>query len=405
MLRLFNSLGKKTEPFTPVNKNYVSLFTCGPSVYQKSHIGNFRTFLFEDILARYLEFSGYRVIRGLNFTDIEDKAIQEAERQKTTLGRITAKNIRIFLKEMDLLRMKTPEFLPRASECIHEAAGLIQILMDKQYAYRHRGNVYFDPLRFQGFGRVYGLDLSVWPAKKRRFHRDTYPGVQWNLGDFILWHGYKKGDRYFWDTQIGRGRPGWNVQDAAIVSKYFDETLSLYCGGFDNLFRHHDYTLAILESVRPYSMARFWLHCNHLFVNGEKMSKSRQNIIYIDSLRQSGYSMSEIRFFLLYGHYSERLYYSDRAMGSAAERLRAFRAAVRKIRGIPSSGSSPDKIISRRIKKIFTEHMDNDLRVQDAFDGLYGIIMSRAGTGMNAGEASEIMRTLREIDEVLQVIF
>ncbi|MFZ5906190.1 MAG: class I tRNA ligase family protein [Nitrospirota bacterium] len=405
MLRLFNSLGKKTEPFTPVNKNYVSLFTCGPSVYQKSHIGNFRTFLFEDILARYLEFSGYRVIRGLNFTDIEDKAIQEAERQKTTLGRITAKNIRIFLKEMDLLRMKTPEFLPRASECIHEAAGLIQILMDKQYAYRHRGNVYFDPLRFQGFGRVYGLDLSAWPAKKRRFHRDTYPGVQWNLGDFILWHGYKKGDRYFWDTQIGRGRPGWNVQDAAIVSKYFDETLSLYCGGFDNLFRHHDYTLAILESVRPYSMARFWLHCNHLFVNGEKMSKSRQNIIYIDSLRQSGYSMSEIRFFLLYGHYSERLYYSDRAMGSAAERLRAFRAAVRKIRGIPSSGSSPDKIISRRIKKIFTEHMDNDLRVQDAFDGLYGIIMSRAGTGMNAGEASEIMRTLREIDEVLQVIF
>lgn len=381
------------------------MFTCGPSVYQKSHIGNFRTFLFEDVLARYLEFSGHKIVRGMNFTDIEDKAIQEAARQKTTVRNITEKNIKTFLNEMNLLRMKTPEFLPRASECIHETVGIIQTLLEKQYAYRYRGNVYFDPLRFHGFGKLYGLDMSAWPAKKRRFHKDTYPGIQWNLGDFILWHGYKEGDRYFWDTQIGRGRPSWNVQDAGIVSKYFDETLSVYCGGIDNLFRHHDYSLAILESVRPYQMARFWLHCHHLFVNGKKMSKSRRNILYSDSLRKHGYSMSEIRFFLIYGHYRERLDYSDRAMKSVVERLRAFKAAVRKFGETPRRKSSPENQISQRLKKVFTEHMDNDLRVRDAFTGLYGIIANTSISDLNAGEASGVVKTLREIDEVLQVIF
>ncbi|MDQ7787224.1 MAG: class I tRNA ligase family protein [Thermodesulfovibrionales bacterium] len=405
MLTLYNSLGKKLEPFQPVNKKYVTMFTCGPSVYQKSHIGNFRTFLFEDLLARYLEFSGYKVVRGMNFTDIEDKAIQEAERQQTTVRRITEKNIRVFLNEMDLFRMKPPEFLPRASECIHETAGIIQTLLKKQYAYRYRGNVYFDPLRFCGFGKLYGLDMSEWPAKKQRFHKDTYPGIRWNLGDFILWHGYKEGDRYSWDTQIGKGRPSWNVQDAGIVSKYFDETLSLYCGGIDNLFRHHDYSLAILESVRPYQMARFWLHCHHLYVNGQKMSKSRRNILYSDSLRKHGYSMSEIRFFLIYKHYRERLDYSDRGMKSAVERLRAFKAAVRKFGKIPPRKSSAGNQISRRLTKVFTEHMDNDLQVRHAFDGLHEIIVNTSLSDLNAGEASGAVKTLRKIDEVLQVIF
>ncbi len=140
------------------------------------------------------------------------------------------------------------------------------------------------PLKFPGFGKLFGLDMSKWPKKKVRFHKDTYPGVQWNLGDFILWHGYKDGEKAYWDTGIGRGRPSWNIQDPAMVSRYFDETLSVYCGGIDNLYRHHDYTLAILESIRPYPMARFWLHCHHLLVNGRKMSKSRGNIYYTDML-------------------------------------------------------------------------------------------------------------------------
>jgi cysteinyl-tRNA synthetase len=172
---------------------------------------------------------------------------------------------------MELLRIKIPDYLPRASEAVDEAAEIIGDLLRRGIAYRHGGNIYFDPLTFPGFGAIYGLDMSRWPSRRRRFHKDTYPGIQWNLGDFILWHGYKPGDTLSWETPIGRGRPSWNVQDPAMIIKYFHETLSIYCGGYDNLFRHHDYLKAILESVRPYPMARFWLHGHHLYIEGQKM--------------------------------------------------------------------------------------------------------------------------------------
>ena len=382
------------------------MFTCGPSVYQKAHIGNFKTFLFEDILARYLEYSGYRVRRGMNFTDIEDKSIKEAEKKKTTVDHIATRNIHEFLREMDLLRMKKPDYLPRASECVYEAVDIIECLLDRQIAYWHKGNVYFDPLKYPGFGRLYGLDMSKWPKKKRRFHKDTYPGMHWNIGDFILWHGYKKGEKYFWNTKIGKGRPSWNVQDPSMISKYFRETLSVYCGGIDNLFRHHDYTLAILESVRPYPMAKFWLHCQHLFVNGRKMSKSTGNILYTDSLQKKGYHMSEIRFFLIYGHYRERIDYSDKNMELVTGELRRFRKLVRKIKNKAGLQSySFESRIAQRIKNIFTGNMDDDLNVKKAFDGLYEIISGANTDTLKAGEAAAVIRTLKEIDEVFRVFF
>ena len=257
MLRLFNSLGKKCETFKPVNRKVVTLFNCGPSVYQRSHIGNFRTFLFEDILVRYLEYSGYRVKRGMNVTDVEDKAIKEAEMKKTTIKDLTETNIHRFVQEMSSLRMKTPDYLLRASEAIDEAVEIVEHLLRLKIAYWHHGNVYFDPLTFPRFGELYGLDMTRWPSEKKRFHKDTYPGMQWNLGDFILWRGCKGEETTCWDTRIGRGRPSWNIQDPSMMSKHFHETLSIYCGGHDNLFRHHDYSKAILESIRPYPMARF----------------------------------------------------------------------------------------------------------------------------------------------------
>ncbi len=197
MLKLFNTLGKRIETFHPVNKKIINIFTCGPSVYQRAHIGNFRTFLFEDILVRYLEYSGYRTKRGMNFTDIEDKSIMEAEKRKTTVKYLTGKNIREFIQEMKALKMKIPDYLPKASESIQEAVEIIEFLLKRGTAYRHKGNVYFDPLKFPEFGKLYGLDMSGWPSKRKRFHKDTYPGIQWNMGDFILWHGYIKGKSYY----------------------------------------------------------------------------------------------------------------------------------------------------------------------------------------------------------------
>jgi cysteinyl-tRNA synthetase len=405
MLKLFNSLGKRIEKFRPANKNVVNIFTCGPSVYQRVHIGNFRTFLFEDILVRYLEYSGYSVQRGMTVTDIEDKAIEEAAKRKMGLRRLADENIGRFVKEMKLLRIKIPDFLPRASESIGETVDLIESLLSRKVAYRYGNNVYFDPLKFPGFGKLYGLDMSRWPSRKIRFHKDTYPGMRWNLGDFILWHGYREGDRYYWDTGIGRGRPAWNVQDPAMISRFFDESLSIYCGGIDNLVRHHDYTCAVLESVKPYPAATFWLHCRHLHVDGKKMSKSKGNIYYTDTLLKDGYSADEIRFFLIYGHYLRQLNFSLRTMDSAVGKLREFRNSVQKIQAKGRAREAVPCHVSRGLQSAFKNKMDDDLNVKAAFDELRDLLCGVKAEELKPGEALHVIQTLREIDEVLQVIF
>jgi cysteinyl-tRNA synthetase len=404
MLRLFNTYGKKVMSFRPVNNKVTTIFTCGPSVYQRSHIGNFRTFLFEDVLVRYLEYSGHAVVRGMAITDIEDKAIEEAAKRRTTVKCLVDKNIRAFIREMKLLRMKAPDFLPRASENVEEAAEVIRRLLARGVAYRYKENVYFDPTKYPGFGRLYGVDMAKWPRKKKRFHKDTYPGMRWNLGDFILWHGYRPGDRNYWNTPIGRGRPSWNVQDASMVSRYFDETLSAFCGGIDNLFRHHDYSRAILESLHRYPMARFWLHCHHLLVDGRKMSKSRGNIVYTETLLKEGYSPEEIRFFLVYGHYREDLNYCEQSIKSAVAALRDMKKRIGRIRK-KAGLSRPDEAIVGKIKEVFSKGMDNDLDAMAAFDGLRDMLSRADIHRLNPQEASGIITGMKEIDKVLRVIF
>jgi len=405
LLELFNTLGKRIEAFQPVSKDMVRIFTCGPSVYQKSHIGNFRTFLFEDILVRYLEYSGYRVTRGMNFTDIEDKAIQEAARKKTSLAALTEGNIRAFIREMEAMRMRIPDYMPRASQSVDYAAYIIKRLLDLGVAYWHKGNVYFDPLKYSGFGELYGLDMTQWPAEKRRFHKDTYQGLRWNRGDFILWHGSEEKAGISWDTEIGRGRPAWNTQDPSMIIQHFHDTLSFYCGGIDNLFRHHDYSRAILESIRPYPMAKFWLHCHHLYVDNRKMSKSKGNVYYIDTLLKQGYKLDEIRFFLIYGHYRKRLNFSRKTMGRAVEKLRKFKQAVGTILRQADDGADFDSSAAEETKMAFADKMDSDLDVKGAIDHLQLFLSAMDGKHLNPRAASGVIHALRDIDQVLRVIF
>jgi len=405
MLKLYNTFGRRFEPFRTDGKKQATIFTCGPSVYQRAHIGNFRTFLFEDILVRYLAYSGWQVRRGIAVTDIEDKAVREAEKRGITVTRLTDANIVQFVREMKLLGMKIPEHMPRASACVDESVRIIRTLIRKGIAYEHGGNVYFDPLKVKGFGRLFGLDMKKWPKTKRRFHKDTYPGIQWNYGDFILWHGCEISEAACWDTEIGSGRPSWNVQDPSMVMKYFDGTLSAFCGGSDNLYRHHDYSLAILEAVRPYPMARFWMHGAHLFVNGQKMSKSKGNILYTDSLMKKGYTPREIRFFLMYGHYREKRNYADIVMQVTAQKLRDLRACVASIRKKAGKAGPADCGISRDLTAAFVSAMDNDMQVKDAFDSIRNILHDRDVKTLAPSKAAGIIRTLRKIDEVLQVIF
>lgn len=326
------------------------MYTCGPSVYRQPHIGNYRTFLFEDILQRYLEYLGYEVVRLLTFTDIEDKAIGEAKKEKVSIKEMTQKNVDTFFADAKLLEIESPTYNPRSSTTVDQAAKLIKVLLEKGFAYWHKGNVYFDPLKFKEFGKISKLDMRKWPKKKRRFHKDTYPGMPWNMGDFILWHGYKESDKVYWNTEIGKGRPAWNVQDAAMVTKHLGFNIDIACGGIDNLVRHHDYTVAVAEGFSSEEFAHHWFHGAHLFVEGKKMSKSRGNVYYPADLIRMGYKKEHIRFFLIYGHYRKRLNFTLKKLQRTSRKLDILKNMVSILKKTKATESSKKTCCRDRYK-------------------------------------------------------
>jgi len=387
------------------------MYTCGPSTYQRAHIGNYRTFLFEDILQRYLEYLGYKVKRLITLTDVEDKAIAQAKKENLTIEELTRKNEAVFFRDFKLLKIKPPDYAVRASSAVDQAARLIAQLLEKGYAYwyTYRGekNACFDPLKFSGFGKLAHLDMSKWPKKKRRFHKDTYPGTPWNLGDFILWHGCRQDDVCY-DTQIGSGRPAWNIQDAAIVTKHLGFTIDVACGGIDNLVRHHDYTLAIAEAVSGKQFSRHWLHGGHLFVDGKKMSKSTGNVYYPSDLLEKGFSGEHLRFFLIYGYYREKLNFTVEKLAETSRKLDSLKNMVKELQEPKSDHSNPEmEALTSRIVSEFEGGMNNDLDVKSAFDSVYRTIheLHKMHESLNVKDAKNISNSLRRIDSVLQCIF
>jgi cysteinyl-tRNA synthetase len=392
------------------------MFTCGPSIYQLPHIGNYRTFVFEDILQRYLEYLGYRVARVLAITDIEDKALVEADKQNTPINELTDGNIETFLKELKSLKVKIPDYLPRSSTIINQAVSLIEILIKKGYAYRYthegRKNIYYDPLKFAGFGKLFGLDMTNWPKTKRRFHRDTYRGNRWNRGDFILWHGYKEGDKVYWNTKIGKGRPSWNIQDPAMIPKSFDFNVDIWCSGIDSTYRHHDYIIAIVESITGKPHIRYWLHAAHLIFEGEKMSKSRGNIEYPKDLLATECIWDHIRSFFIYGHYRQKMNFTFKKYNQVCNKLKSFREMVKKLgitQGTKQRSCLEAKKLVKKITKDFEENMNNDLHVKAAFDSMYKTILKlvklKEKQQLSTEDSKEALEKLKAVDYVLQIIF
>jgi len=415
MLHLFNTMSGRKELFEPHEAGKVKMFTCGPSIYRQPHVGNFRSFLWQDVLQRYLEYSGYEVDRVLNFTDVEDKAIAEAEKEGVSILDLTERVSEKFFEDARLLKIKLPERIPRSSTSVDQAVRLIKILMEKGYAYRHGKDIFFDPLKFEGFGRLFKLDMSRWPKEKKRFRRDTYPGRRWNLGDFILWHGFKNGDTVFWDTEIGRGRPSWNIQDPAMITESLGYSIDISCGGVDNLHRHHDYNIAIIEAISGLEFARCWVHGEHLLAAGKKMSKSLGNILYPSDFIKDGYDGRHVRFYLLYGHHRKRLNVTPARVKETAGMLDAFTEMVRKAIGNEGGaevsdghGSAIADLIGGLTRQ-FQDRMDDDLNVKGAFDAVFDvmskIVQARGAGRLSLGNRSMVEDQLRRIDTVLQVIF
>jgi cysteinyl-tRNA synthetase len=414
-LCLKNTMTGRKEIFKPrESAGPVKMFTCGPSIYSWPHIGNYRTFLFEDILQRYLEYLGYTVNRLINFTDVEDKAVQAAQEKGISLKKLTEPVADRFFKDCRLLRIVLPETaVSRSSTSVDQAVHLIQRLMEKGIAYRHGDNIYYDPLKFKGFGKLYGLDMSRWPRKKVRFHKDTYPGHRWNLGDFVLWMGRKekKKDDVSWETALGRGRPSWNVQDPAMITKHLGYRIDISCGGIDNLYRHHDYNIAVIEGVSGKKFANYWLHAEHVLVDGVKMAKSRGNIVYVGDVLDKGFSPRHLRFYLIYGHYRDKLNLNRDRLHLARGRIEAFRDLTEKIAGAGTSPKKSDHRARRRIERLkadFQNRMNDDLDVKGAFDAVYesaeALAKMAAWGGLSAGHRREAAKLLGRIDGVLQIM-
>ncbi|MCF8104211.1 MAG: class I tRNA ligase family protein [Desulfohalobiaceae bacterium] len=409
-LRFYNTRTDKKEPFATREEGRVKLFTCGPSVYRRQHLGNYRTYLFEDVLHKYLEYLGFDVTRVINFTDIEDKAIEQAREEGLSVAELRRPVEEAFFKESKKLGISLPTEIPRASTSVDSSVELIQSLMDRGHAYRHHGDVFFDPLTYKGFGRLFGLDMSRWPKKKVRFRRDTYPGQRWNLGDFILWHKRRQEDgETWWDSRIGQGRPAWNIQDAAIIKKHLGFEIDIHTGGIDNLYRHHDYTLAIMEGASGKRFCPWWLHGGHLLVDGRKMSKSKGNVTYLDDLLEKGFQPRHIRFFLLYGRYRGQL---DLRMPSLDERAgyldRIRRLAGRLFTGRTNESGQTDRDPAAELRAAFQERMNDNLDFAGAFDAVAGHLNRSAGSG-RAGRLSSksrdlLYRALTEADRIFGVL-
>ncbi len=424
MLNLYNSMTRTLEAFEPRDESgRVKIFTCGPSIYRRPHIGNYRTFLYEDLLVRYLEYLGYKVKRVINFTDVEDKTIIEADNQGRSMEEVTTDVADHFFHEAELLCMKLPAKIPRSSTSVLKASEIIAKLMKSGHAYAHNGDIFFDPLKYKDFGKLYRLDMSRWPDKKVRFRRDTYVGNRWNRGDFILWHGYRDGDSAFWDTPVGKGRPSWNIQDPAMIVQHLGLTVDINCGGIDNIYRHHDYNIAIMESLSGEDYAKYYLHGEHLVVDGKPMSKSRGNMLYPDDILGRGYAPHHLRFFLIYQPYRARLNYTHDRFRVQAERVDALRHTVNELlEGGPGSRKIARSAVDgderrdtevgqavARLPVVFEENMNANLGVGAAFDGLAGILgrLLRFRTQGRLNEADRRATTdaLLGIDIVLKVIF
>jgi len=417
-LSLTNTMSRSKETFESREKGLVKIFTCGPSIYRRPHIGNYRSFMYEDVLVRYLEYLGYEVRRTINFTDVEDKTISEATDQHTTIKRITEAVERYFFREAKLLQLKLPDYIPRATTSIDSAVALIKVLLDKGYAYWHEGNIFFAPLKKKDFGKLFRLDLSRWPDHTVRFKRDTYEGNRWNLGDFILWHGEANAVGATWDTEFGRGRPSWNVQDPAMIVQTLGDQIDINCGGIDNIYRHHDYNIAIMEAYSGKPYANYYLHGEHLIVDGTKMSKSRGNILYPDDVLGEGYKPFHLRFFLFHTHYRRKLNYTAARFAKAAAYADHLRELAKRLtNGTP--GGADDAPIADTVARIepdFRAVANDDLSVGLAVDSVVANlekVETLLGARKEGGSvrrlsntlASQLEASLRRIDTVLAIIY
>ncbi len=406
-LKFYNTMTRWKEEFEPLEPGHVRMYTCGPTVYFHAHIGNFRTYLFEDILRRYLKYKGYRVTQVMNLTDVDDKTIKRSQEEGIPINEFTQKYIDGFFQDLDTLGIERAEIYPRATEHIDEMVELIKTLNDKGHTYESDGSIYFSIASFPEYGKLAGLDPSSLKVGAR-VDSDEYEKE--DARDFALWKAWTPEDgEVYWDTDIGKGRPGWHIECSAMSMKYLGETFDIHTGGEDNIFPHHQNEIAQSESATGKQFVRYWLHSRWLVLEKEKMSKSLGNITIVPDLIEQGFSTRAIRYAFMSVHYRQRLIFGDDTMESAANTLERIDNFVQNVR------DTKGKVMGEPLKELldktlvdFEAAMDDDLNIAPALGAVFSMMKAvniwMSEEKVSAAEGEEILRMLKKLDTVLGVI-
>jgi cysteinyl-tRNA synthetase len=394
-LQFYNSLKREKEIFQPIEKGKVGLYTCGPTVYDYAHIGNFRTFIFEDLLKRWLLHLRYDVKHVMNITDVDDKTIKKAKQMKVSLSRITDKYTQYFMEDLTWLKMIPADIYPTATESIPKMISMIERLLEKGFAYcEDDGSVYFNISSFPNYGKLTQINISA-QRTGDRVMEDEYDKDA--PQDFALWKGWKEEDGdVVWDAPWGRGRPGWHIECSAMSSESLGDHFDIHCGGVDNMFPHHENEIAQSQCATDQPFVNFWLHSEFLMLDGGKMSKSLGNFYRISGLKELGFTAESIRYQLLAGHYRSKIIFSidkKHEGDKVVQRLSDFYNRLQKMNANESSTGSMPEAYSK-----FRDRMNDDLDSPQAlavfFDWMKtvnGKIDKNLITDSDLGEAWEFL--------------
>jgi cysteinyl-tRNA synthetase len=402
----FNTLGRRREPLVPLTPGEVRLYTCGPTVYNHAHIGNLRTFLFEDVLCRALRWLGYRVTQVMNLTDVDDKTIRGAQEQGVALDDYTAPFIASFLADLDTLHVERAEAYPRATRHIAEMVVLIERLVARGFAYEKDGSVWFRIAADPDYGRLSGIDLEQ-VQQGDRVASDEYDKE--DVRDFVLWKGSKPGEPS-WESPWGPGRPGWHVECSAMSMKYLGDTFDIHCGGVDNIFPHHENEIAQSESATGHPFANLWLHSEHLVVDGQKMAKSLGNFYTLKELLAQGRDPRAIRYLLLSVHYRQKLNFTFEALDAAAAALRRVDELRFRLAHAPESGGPQPSVgaLADALREELAAALADDLNTSAALGALFrfvkGANVAIEEGRLGGGDRERLLAALSDVDRVLGVL-
>ena len=406
-LQFKNTLGGATVPFEPLEPGRVRLYSCGPTVYAPAHVGNFRAFVFADLLHRALLFLGYDVTWVMNITDVDDKIIRGAGAAGEGIGDYTERFTQAFLDDLATLNIERPDVMPRATEHIDEMVALIETLLDKGHAYRaDDGSVFFRIASWPAYGKLANID----PDEQRsgeRVEADEYDKE--SIRDFALWKAAKPGEPS-WSTSIGDGRPGWHIECSAMSMRYLGESFDIHTGGVDLVFPHHEDEIAQSEAATGQPFVHTWLHNAHLQMGGVKMAKSTGNIARPADLYEAGISPRGLRYALLAAHYRSPLEFSDRSLEAAAAAVERINTAVTSLDNYAQERADDETLppVLRQARAAFVAGLEDDLNVPAALAATFDLVRelnSRvAARSLSTADAQRGVTALRELDSVLGVL-